>query len=1266
MRAILDNTGQIVFQGFLIYTALQVSCSVPLNPLEEPKNAKMVLSCLTESRDAPDLRYYVGDSIQLQCVLRLPSLIDSHFLVVISRGEMQEKALHFVGFHSLSDTDTVDFSFEVPCSVAVFGIVSRIDNSRDSATIRLNITENPDSNVPPALDLRTNRTYASPSLPCTLWIAVDNKEPWQQVTLAAQVLDENYTFVGESLFVWTPSVMDTGESVLLTLKATDNGLTPKASTSSVTIWTVADGAVPAVPTNLEVKKRTSEFVYLVWDEDPLSDQYMVLRSRNAEEGAWEEIPCETSEYVDSTETLFFYQIAAQNYFGTSERSSVVWGKDAVHYAHRIFFATPTSSTDEIAGNHTTLIMVARPAEKPIVVYVSGEPESADTSDFVVSDSCVIQTGDTATSCSVRIADDKMKEEDEAFLMSIIGSSSGFLHGDLTHRVTILDDDSLFVVFYDANGATGGQVPVDSQSYAQGLKATIKGNAGLLTRLDFRFAGWNTMKDGTGRSYVARDSIVVQDHDIVLYAQWAPIRLYGVTYKDNGATGGSVPLDTTAYRSGDSVSVKGNSGNLVKGGFSFIGWNTAANGSGYSYRGGEVLTVDSTEVVLYAQWSAKPTYSVIYDENGATGGSVPASEKRYVEGSKVKVLGNIGNLLWTGRQFTGWNTARDGGGTSYAPEEEFTMGTVAVILFAQWEKRQYRVRFDSQRGSNVEPSTVEYNGKVNRPADPQRSGHTFGGWYKETSCSTAWDFAHDSIICDTTLFAKWSIRTHTVSFNSQGGSAVAPQSVVHAGKVTEPAVPLREGYSFSGWFREDSCKNAWVFAHDSIVWDTTLYAKWTSNEVPNTPPKIVTISDDVTVSVFDSITLSCTAVDEDGFVETYQWDFENDGEPDYAASNGETKCTYTTAGFYIARVTLVDDDGEHVSDSLRVTVLQDPPVVDGGADFTIPINASANFSPSAKDSFGVVELYKWDYDGDGTWDDSSHLSEGFSYTYSHEADYNAIVAVRDDDGNTTLDTVVVTVTNSPPTIETISDDITVSINDSVTLSCLASDVDGTIQLYEWDFTSDGIVDYSGETGAVRWAYSTAGTYRATVTVVDDDGKLAEDTVEIAVLQDAPTLHLGSDTIIGIDSNLTLTAATSQAFGTIVKYQWDTDGDGHWDDSSSSQNTMTVSFHEGGYNNVYAGVVDDDGNCRYDSIVIWSVTFVGGRMAQDNSLSSSRNPYVIDKDLVVEQGVSFQLGAGVHLHALNHSKVVLYGSFSAYGSSSDSVEINSVMGVSYSLA
>jgi hypothetical protein len=157
----------------------------------------------------------------------------------------------------------------------------------------------------------------------------------------------------------------------------------------------------------------------------------------------------------------------------------------------------------------------------------------------------------------------------------------------------------------------------------------------------------------------------------------------VSYDGNGNTSGSVPVDARSYLVGASVTVLGNAGNLAKAGCAFGGWNTEPDGSGTSYSEGESLAMGSADLVLYAEWPALPTYSVIYRGNGASAGSVPVDTGSYLVGASVTVLENAGNLAKTGCEFGGWNTATDGSGASYAEGDRIAVPTGGLVLYARW-------------------------------------------------------------------------------------------------------------------------------------------------------------------------------------------------------------------------------------------------------------------------------------------------------------------------------------------------------------------------------------------------------------------------------------------------------------------------------------------------------------------------------------------------------------------------------------------------------
>ncbi|MDF2960459.1 MAG: xynA [Paenibacillus sp.] len=239
----------------------------------------------------------------------------------------------------------------------------------------------------------------------------------------------------------------------------------------------------------------------------------------------------------------------------------------------------------------------------------------------------------------------------AYIYDIAVDSSGFLYGSniISGNISKL----MATVTYNGNGNTGGTVPVDINAYKPGVTATVYGNTGNLVKTGYTFEGWNTAANVTGTTYAPGDTFTITQ-SINLHAIWAPIS--NVTYNGNGNTGGTVPVDSTSYRSGDIATVYGNTGNLVKTGYNFAGWNTSANVTGTTYAAGNTFPV-SQNVTLYAVWTALPTYTVSYQ--AGAGGSINgnASEVVITGGSPSSVPAVTPDDGYT---FLGWS--RDGGVT----------------------------------------------------------------------------------------------------------------------------------------------------------------------------------------------------------------------------------------------------------------------------------------------------------------------------------------------------------------------------------------------------------------------------------------------------------------------------------------------------------------------------------------------------------------------------------------------------------------------------
>jgi uncharacterized repeat protein (TIGR02543 family) len=144
---------------------------------------------------------------------------------------------------------------------------------------------------------------------------------------------------------------------------------------------------------------------------------------------------------------------------------------------------------------------------------------------------------------------------------------------------------------------------------------------------------------------------------------------------------------------------------------------------------------------------------------------------------------------------------------------------------------YTVTFDSDGGSAVAPIAVPQGEKMAKPADPVKTGYTFGGWYTDTACTNAWDFANDPVTNYMTLYAKWTwtlINSYTVTWHTDGGTPAPTQtSTDRGGTITQPAAMTKSGYTFGGWYENVGLTGAAVsFPVTGVTGVKEYWAKWT--------------------------------------------------------------------------------------------------------------------------------------------------------------------------------------------------------------------------------------------------------------------------------------------------------------------------------------------------------------------------------------------------------------------------------------------------------
>ncbi|MCD7948367.1 MAG: InlB B-repeat-containing protein, partial [Oscillospiraceae bacterium] len=282
-----------------------------------------------------------------------------------------------------------------------------------------------------------------------------------------------------------------------------------------------------------------------------------------------------------------------------------------------------------------------------------------------------------------------QDADTAFSNLNAGSVSAFDHPLNNYDINFAGGLRYYALTYDDNHSSPSQV-YDDGIYSDGGAATVKAysDTGLSAYSGYTFQNWNTQADGSGTSYAAGDSLTVTV-DTVLYAQWkkdssggggGTTTTYSVTYNANGGAG--------SYR--DANLSKGTSYTILThtdagisySGYTFAGWNTAADGSGTGYTAGQSVTI-SGSITLYAVWrEGTDALRVTYYASDATSGAVPVDSNLYSEGDTVTLLYNTGLLRKSGYYFSGWAFSETGG-TVLRPSTQFVIGDADVQLYARW-------------------------------------------------------------------------------------------------------------------------------------------------------------------------------------------------------------------------------------------------------------------------------------------------------------------------------------------------------------------------------------------------------------------------------------------------------------------------------------------------------------------------------------------------------------------------------------------------------
>jgi hypothetical protein len=297
--------------------------------------------------------------------------------------------------------------------------------------------------------------------------------------------------------------------------------------------------------------------------------------------------------------------------------------------------------------------------------------------------------------------------------------------------------------------------------------------------------------------------------------------------------------------------------------------------------------------------------------------------------------------------------------------------------------------------------------------------------------------------------------------------------------------------------------------------------------------------------------------------------------------------------------LLDDAGTMWTTSAAYPVLRDAPLAMAGPDQQVSVSDSVRLQGAATDGYGRVARWEWSIGG-APFQEAPAGAFGFRVPPS-AGTIPCVLRVTDDDRISALDTLLVSVSEDPPTVGA-GRDTAVSIGDMVALRGTASDRFGRISAMAWDIGGAGVYRPTEDGKASFSASAQPGIVPCVFKAEDDDGKVSLDTVLVSVVRDSPLAHAGRDTTVSLGDLAHLRGSASDGLGMVVATEWDIGATGMFRAAALETTIVAPSTPNPAYRCVLR-VTDDDGNQGLDtvSIAILMDPPVAAIQAPDTALS-----------------------------------------------------------------
>lgn len=295
------------------------------------------------------------------------------------------------------------------------------------------------------------------------------------------------------------------------------------------------------------------------------------------------------------------------------------------------------------------------------------------------------------------------------------------------------------------------------------------------------------------------------------------RSYSVFFEVNG---GSLISPYTDVNDGATISKPTNPSRKH---YVFDAWYstpTFATGSEFNFLN-MPITKDTT---LYAKWDVVH-YPITFNSNGGT----VITQQITTNISDDFRVDRPTNPTRTGHTFAGWWYMQPDGKEEVQFDFNNGMADFALTLNARWKVNFYTTMFDTNGGTNIDEQILLFGSKLNEVAvpNPSKPGTFFAGWFLDAGLTQRVILSNFTVMCDATLYAKYNNNVVFLTFSTGGGEPISKQALAN-GEMGVDVKPVREGYTFQGWFKEAEHINPYVFANEAVTIDTTIYAKWAIN------------------------------------------------------------------------------------------------------------------------------------------------------------------------------------------------------------------------------------------------------------------------------------------------------------------------------------------------------------------------------------------------------------------------------------------------------